>query len=318
MKNIAALVLILLTAAQSQAQLKKVYQRAKQAATGSATLAQLHYFPEQWDVDLTLGYRYTVIDLKGNVAGTTVLEANQNQQLLKSSLTLGILDNVYAQVNWNYLAAMDVTYTKPAATPSNKSTGPEDPTIAVVTRLMDGDSIKLDAKLAFQPSMGDHQEPDANNDGDAKSGGHSVTLGGRFIALITQSSQLSATVDYKMMGVQNSVDQQTKIVSEDDKHNQMMIELATLTELTSELYFGVLLEIVNADSYKSTNLLSNATTDYGSVSGKTLNLVGKYQFTQDSLVEVQAGYLIDYSQTIGTVDSSATGYSLNANYTVHF
>lgn len=318
MKNIAGLILVLLTAAQSQAQLKKVYQRAKQAVTGSAKLAQLHYFPEQWEVDLTLGYRFTTLDHKGNTAGTTFLEASQKQHLLKSSFTLGLLDNVYAQVNWNYLAGIDVSYSKPASTPSTKSKGPEDPTIAAVARLVGGESVKIDAKVAFQPSLGDHQEPDANNDGDAKTGGHAFTVGGRLIVLATESSQISATLEYKMLSLQNSVDQTTKVITEDDKHNQIMIELATLTELTSELYFGVLLEIVNVESYKSTNLTTNSVSDYGSVSGKTLNLVGKYQFTQDSLFEVQAGYLLDYSQTIGSVDISTTGYSLNANYTVRF
>lgn len=318
MKNIAGLILVLLAAVPSEAQFKKVYQRAKQAVTGSATLAQLHYFPEQWELDLSLGYRYTTIDLKGNVAGTTVREANQKQHLLKSALVLGVLDNVYVQLNWDYLAGMDVSYSKPSTTPTTKSKGPVDPTIAAVARLVDGGSVKLDAKFAFQPSLGDHQEADANNDGDAKAGGHAMTVGGRLIALVTDSSQISATLDYKMMSLQNSVDQTTKGITEDDKHNQVMIELATMTELTSELYFGVLLEISSIDSYKSTDLTSNLTTDYGSVSGKTLNLVGKYLFTPDSLVEVQAGYLIDYSQTIGTLDLSASGYSVNVNYTVRF
>ncbi len=318
MKNIAALVLVLLTAVESQAQLKKMYQRAKQAVTGSATLAQLHYFPEQWELDLTLGYRYTTIDLKGNITGTTVLEANQKQHLLKSSLVLGVLDNVYTQLSWDYLVGMDVSYSKPTATPNTKSKGPVDPTIAAVARLVDGDSVKLDAKFAFQPSLGDHQEADANNDGDALAGGHAMTVGARLVALVTDSSQISATLDYKMMSLQNSVDQATKEISEDDKHNQTMIELATMTALTSDLYFGVLLEIANTDSYKSTDLTSNTTTNFGSVSGKTLNLVGKYLFTQDSLIEVQAGYLLDYSQTIGSLDTSATGYSVNANYTVRF
>lgn len=318
MKNIAGLVLVLLTAVESQAQLKKMYQSAKQAVTGSATLAQLHYFPEQWEVDLALGYRYSVLNVKGNSTGTTIVEADQSTSTMTTALTVGLLDNVYAQLKWDYLVSFNVDYSKPQAQPDTKSKGAEDPTIGATIRLVDADSVKLDAKAEFQPSGGDHLEADATHDGNAKSGGHATTLGARFVALVTDSSQISATLDYKILSLQNSMDQSTGIFSEDDKHNQMTIELATMTELTSNLFFGVMLDIVNIDSYKSTNLSSQAVTDYGSTSGKTLNLIGRYEATQDSLIEAQVGYILDYSQEVGAVDISATGYSMAVQYTIRF
>lgn len=318
MKKLWGVLFFLLMASQAQAQIKKTYQRVKQAVTGSAKLAQLHYFPEQWELNLGVGYRYIALDIKGNSTGSTVVDAQQNQSILKGVMTLGVFSRVYGQLNWDYLVAMDTTYSRPTNQPSTKAKGVADPTFSGVVRLVDGDSVKLDLKGAFAPSFGDHNKADSKNEGDAKSGGHAFTFGGRLIALVTESSQLSASLDYRMYSLQNSIDQQTNEITEDDKHNAVLVELSTLTELTSNFYFGALLEIAQTEAYQSTNLTTQSKTDNGTISAKSLNVMGKYAFTPDTLVEVQAGYVIDYTSSVGTVDISATGYSLNANYLVRF
>lgn len=318
MKKIVGLVLVLLTAVQSQAQLKKVYQQVKQKVTGSATLAQLHYFPEQWEVDLSVGYDYTTMDVKGTAAGISVVEYESKSSVLQSYLVLGLSDNIFAQLNWDYLVLLDQSYTKPPGLAGDKSKGAEDPTIAVVVRLVDGGSVKVDTKLGFQPNTGDSQAPDDTHDGNAKTGGHATTIGARVIGLVTDSSQISATIDYEMLSVANAVDQTTNDVTERSKHNQLTIRLETLTQLTSEIYFGAQLDILSSDSYKSTDLTSNSTTDVGSASQKRVNLVGKYAFTPDSLVDLQAGYLLDFSSEISGIDYSVTAYTLAAAYVVRF
>lgn len=318
MQKILSLVFFFLISSQAQAQIKKTYQRVKQVVTGSPKLAQLHYFPEQGEFALGVGYRYIALDIKGNSAGSTVLDAQQNQSLVKGVMAIGILNRVYGQLNWDYLASMDTMYSKPINQPSTKSKGVADPTLAGVVRLVDGNSVKLDLKGAFAPSLGDSNEADSKNEGDAKTGGHAFTIGGRLIALATESSQLSATIDYRMYSLQNSIDQQTNEVTENDKRNAVLVELSTLTEVTSNFYFGVMLEIAQNEAYQSTNLTTQSKTNNGAVSAKTLNAVGKYEFTPDTLIEVQAGYVIDYSSSVGSIDISATGYSLNANYLIRF
>lgn len=318
MKNFAALVLVFLISVQSEAQVKKTYQRVKQYVTGSAKLAQLHYFPEQWEMGLIVGYRYELLDVKGNSTGITVLEADTKVSLLKGAAVLGVLDNVYAQLNWDYLVAQDIKYSKPTSEPSTKYKGVTDPTLAGVVRVVDGESLKLDVRGAFQPSLGDFEEADGTHDGNAKEGGHAIAIGGRFVALVTNSSQLSATLDYRMLSLANSVDLSTQEVSEKAKHNETLITLATLTELKSNIHFGLLFAITNTDSFKTKNLTTLAETNNGSVSSKVLNAVGKFELTQDSLVEVQLGYLIDYATTTNAVDITASGYSLTANYLIRF
>lgn len=318
MKKIAGLFFVLLLAIQAGAQIKKTYQRVKQAVTGSARLAELHYFPKPWEADLNFAYRYTALNIKGNSAGLTVVDADQNQSTLKSSLALGLSDQVFVQMGWDYLLATDINYTKPSSQSSLRYKGLQDPDLAAIFRVLNADSFKLDLKGAVRISTGDSEEADANHDGNAKDGGHALTAGAKMIALVTESSQISANLDYKMIGVSNSVDQTSKQTSEFDQHNEMLIELATMTELTTNLFFGVLLEIARVDGYKKTNLITKAATNTGSVSGKTLNAVGKYELTPDSLFEAQMGYLIDYSSTSNGVDVSATGSSLTASYLVRF
>lgn len=318
MKNFAGLVFVALFALDAQAQLKKTYQRVKQAVTGSAKLAHLHYFPGQWETGLSLGYRYSVINVKGNFTGSTVVEAEQKVSTVNSQLSLGVLDNVRLQLSWDYLAAMQVDYTKPANQASTKSKGLKDPLFAAIVRVADAESVKFDLKAGFQPETGDHEQADAANDGNAKLGGHTVVAGAKVIAIVTSNSQISAGLTYSMHSLQNSVDQTTSEIEESEKHNETLIELATLTELTPELFFGLTLEIANVEGYKSMNLTTRDTDDVGSISGKTLNLIGKYEITPDSLIEAQIGYLLDYSTETSNIDVSADGYSLSAGYTVRF
>lgn len=317
MKRIAGFVLVLFVAVQSQAQAKRIYKRVKQVVTGSAKLSQMHYFPRPWEMDLGIAYRYTNINIKGNSAGITNVEASQKQSIMKASAVLGVFNSVYAELDWDYLASYEVSYSKPSQ-PTSKSKGMADPTIGAVARLVDADSVKIDLKGKFQASTGDRLDPDSTHDGNAKSGGHAITAGAKMIALITDSSQLGVSLDYTMFALQNSVDQTTKVNYEDDKHNQTVVELSTLTEISSDMFFGVLLEIANTDGYKTTNLNTKSTSDMGSISGKTLNLVGKYEFTPDSLLQLELGYLLDYSQNVSNLDVSATGYSMTAGYLVRF
>jgi len=318
MKNLAALTLVLIFAVSSEAQIKKAYERVKRSVTGSAKLSQLHYFPSQWEVDLNLGYRFTSLSLNGKSTGLTVVKADQSISTAVGELTLGVLDNVYTQLKWQYLVNFNVDYSQPASLASTKASGPSDPELAAVVRLVNGESVKLDGKFEFSASTGDHQEPDANNDGDAKSGGNEITVGGRLIALITDSSQLGLTLDYTMSDVKTSIDQTNGQITESGKTNQTEIEISTLTEITSDLFFGLTLNIVNIDGYKSENLTTLSTSDYGSTSGKSFNIIGKYEFTPDSSVGLQAGYVVDYNTSVGTVDLSVTGYNLSANYLIRF
>ncbi|MES2802003.1 MAG: hypothetical protein V4654_05885 [Bdellovibrionota bacterium] len=318
MKRMSLSLLVFLFAVSSEAQIKKTYQRVKQAVTGSAKISQLHYFPSQWEVDLALGFRYSSLSLNGKSTGLTVLEADQSISILTTSLTLGVLDNVYAQLKWDYMINFNLEYSKPDTQPSSKSKGSENPAIAGVVRVVDGGSVKLDGKIEISPSTGDHLEADATHDGDAKSGGHTTTIGGRFVVLVTGSSQLGFGLDYTVFSLERSRDQSSGQISESAKHNQTTIEISTLTEITSDLFFGLMLDIVNVDSYKSTDLTSLSTTDYGSTSGKTINLIGKYEVTPDSSISAEVGYIIDYSTNIGSLDVSASGYSMATNYLVRF
>jgi hypothetical protein len=317
MNKIAGLILVLLMTVQAEAQLKKAYKRVKQAVTGSAKLSHLHYFPKQWEVDLGAGARYTILDYKGNSSGLTFLEAEQKMSTLSGSLALGLTNIMYVQMDFGYQLASDVTYTKPSQ-PGSKSKGLVNPAFSGVIRLLEGDSINIDLKGKFEASTGDRQSSDATHEGNAQSGGHAFGAGAKIIASITDSSQLSAALDYKMMALRSAVDQSTKINYEDDKHNEVLITLSTMTELTSDLFFGVNLEVVNVDAYKTTNLSTKATSNTGSVSAKTLNLIGKYELTPDSLMQIEANYMIDYKEAGNNYDITATGYGLGASYLVRF
>lgn len=318
MKNWIVLISIFFVTLSTQAQIKKAYQQAKQALTGSAKISQLHYFPEPWEVDLNLGYRYTAITLNAKSTGIMVIEANQLTSTAFTEVTLGLFDHVYTQLKLDYLVNFNVDYSIPASQASIKSTGLADPELAAVVRVFDGDRVKLDGKIKFSPNTGEQKDPDATNEGNAKSGGSAATLGGRFLALVTDSSQIGLTLDYTMFGEKKSVDQSNGRLTETAKNNQLEIEIATLTEIANDLFFGLALTIVNIESYQTTNLTTLATTDYGSTSGKSLDLIGKYEFTPDSAVTLQAGYVIDYSTSIGNLDVSATGYNLSASYLIRF
>lgn len=317
MKNLLAVFLVFLSAFSAEAQIKKTYERVKQAVTGSAQLAELHYFPEQWEVDLSLGYRYTKFSVEGKTAGLTAYEFDNATSTLATGFNLGLSDNVYATLNWDYLVSQNISYSQPTL-PSTKSTGLADPTTGAVIRVFDGSGVKLDGKAQFTLNTGDRKESDGTNNGDAKNGGHVIEVGARMIGLVTDSSQISLTADYQMNGEATSVDQVNGDTTETDKYNQTEIELSTLTKLTSDLFFGITFDYINMDSYKSTNLVTNSKTSYGSTTGKTLSLQGKYQFTPDSLIQVEGGFITDYTGSSAGFDFSVTGYSSAINYVVRF
>lgn len=318
MKNIAALVLILLTAAESQAQLKKVYQRAKQAVTGSAKFSQLHYFPEQWEMDLEAGYTYSKFNLKQTEAGLSVAEADQTSSALNFEAKLGILDAVYVSVDWDYVVNQELKYTKPALQPVYVSKGPAEPTFSGVWRVVDGDSVKLDGKLGYRPSFGDHNEADGTNEGDALSGGSLIVAGGRFVALITESSQLALVGEYGLYGVANDIDQLTNQTTENNTHGGFILQAGVLTEIISDTFFGVDVGYKHIDSYTSKNLTSQLKTERASMDQTLLILTAKHEFTPDMNIAGELGYLMDGRSNQGTSEIKISGYSAGARYAIRF
>ena len=318
MKNLVGLILVLFFAVESQAQIKKTYERVKQAVTGSAKFGQLHYFPQQWEADLNLGYRYQHFTIEGKNAGLTAFEVERTSSDVNAILTMGVLDNLAATIELGYLVNSESKFTKPTPTAADKSSGIQNPVLGVVFRAVDADSIKLDAKLEFSPDMGDSKEADSTHDGNGYSGGHKTNIGLSLTALATNSSQLRLNVEHSLISSENSVDQTSSEITESGSRNQTSIEILTLTEITSDLFFGLELDIVSAGGYKTTNLTTMTTSDYGSTSAKAINLIGKYLFTPDSLIELQAGYLLDYSGEAGGFDNSVSAYTAAASYQIRF
>lgn len=318
MKNIAGLILVLLTAVESQAQLKKVYQRAKQAVTGSAKFSQLHYFPAQWEMDLEAGYTYSKFNLKQTDTGLSVAEADQTISALNFEAKLGILDAAYLSVEWDYVMNTELTYTKPANQPTYTSKGPAEPNFSGVWRVVDADSVKLDAKLGYRPSLGDHQEADSANEGDALSGGDLITAGGRFIALVTDNSQLALTGEYGLYGVAKEVDQITNQTTENNAHGAFVLQAGVLTEIISDTFFGADVAYKHTDAYTSKNLTSQLKTDRASMDQTFLILTAKREFTPDMNITGELGYLFDGRANQGTSEVKITGYTIGAKYAIRF
>lgn len=315
MKNLALVSLVFLFTISSEAQIKSAYERVKRAVTGSAQLSQLHYFPEQWEVDLTVGYRLQKLDVTVKSPTATITEAKQNISNIETSVRLGLLDSLFTQIDWEYLIAMDVDYTVPANEESTKFAGAGEPTFALVFRAVDASSFKLDVKAGYQPSFGDHKDADATYDGDALTGGPAFVAGARAIALVTESSQVAANVTLKNSGDATVVDQTLNQTLEAKAHNQLDIELSTLTKLTSEMFFGLQLDMVKIDGY---DRRGSTTTEVGTTEYKVLNLIGKYELNPDGLITAEVGYILDFSGEVLGLDLSTEGYSAALSYTVRF
>lgn len=237
MKNLIVSSLIFLVSVSAQAQIKNAYERVKQAVTGSAKLAQLHYFPEQWEADLNVGYRYQKYTIQGKNAGLTAYEFDQASSKVETALTMGVLDNVAAVLKFEYVISSETDFSKPASQPSSKIKGVGNPTLGAVVRAFDGDGVKLDGLLEFTADVGERKQADSTHDGDAVDGGHTVLVGASLTGLITNSSQVKINFKYSMLGTQTSVDQTTNVKTEDEKRNQTTFEILTLTEITSDLFF---------------------------------------------------------------------------------
>ncbi|AZZ36151.1 hypothetical protein CIK05_04860 [Bdellovibrio sp. qaytius] len=315
MKKLLGLFLVLSYAVTSEAQIKQAYQRAKQAVTGSAKFAQLHYFPKQWETDLQIGYRYENLGLILKSSTATIADTDQSISVIESSVSLGLLDSLFAQIEWDYEVSKVVSYNQPAGQASNKYLGAGEPTLSVNYRLVNADSFKLDTKLGYQPSFGDLQDADATHDGNNLLGGPTAVIGAKAVALITDNSQIALDVTYQNFGEATEIDQITKEKTTIDAHNQLVFQLSTLTELTNDLFFGLQLDVINIDAYDRHGL---TTTEIGTTSGRVLNLIGKYEFTPDSLINADVGYVLDYKGKALNFDLVADGYSAAISYAVRF
>lgn len=318
MKNLILGSFIFFASVFSHAQIKKAYERVKQAVTGSAKLAQLHYFPEQWEADLNVGYRYQKYTIQGKNAGLTAYEFDQTSSEVDTTLTMGVLDHVAAVLKIKYVIDSEINFSKPASQPSTNIKGVGNPTLGTIVRVFDGDGVKLDGLLEFTADVGEHKEADSSNYGDALDGRHTVMVGTSLTGLITKSSQVKLNFKYSMLGPQTSIDQTTNVKTETDQKNQTNFEILTLTELTSDLFFGLEFDYLTVEGYKSIDLGDLSTTDYGSTTAQALNLIGKYQLNADSLIEVQAGYLLGYNGEASGVDLSASAYTTAVNYLIRF
>ena len=315
MKSLAALILVITFAVESNAQIKKAYQQVKQAVTGAAQLSELHYFPKPWEANLTFGYRLQGTDVNIKSITGTFLDSNNKVSTVETSLRLGLLDSLFAEIKWDYLIAADVDYSIPVNQPSLRSSGLKEPLFALNYRLADASAIKLDTKIGYQPSIDDSKSADSNHQGNAFAGGQAFVVGAKAIALITDSSQMALNVVFKNNSQAIKIDQTTNEITEVKAHNELNVEISTLTKLTSSLFFGLQLDFINIDAYESRG---NSTNDVGTTTGRVLNLIGKYEIHPDHLISVEAGYILDYKSQTSGLDVKAEGYSVALAYTVRF
>lgn len=300
---------------QSQAQVKAAYQKIKQAVTGSAQLSELHYFPEQWEVNLSLGYRLDSLDVNLKSNAGTFLDSNHKIDTLETSLRLGLIDSLYTEIKWDYVVAGNLDYSIPANEPSVKYSGLREPLFSFNYRLVDASAIKLDTKIGYQPFIADSKSADSSHDGNAFAGGQAFVVGLKAIALITDSSQIAVHVILKNNGDATEIDQTTNELTEINAHNLLNVEVSTLTKLTSSLFFGLQLDFINIDAY---DRRGSSTVAVGSTAGRVLNLIGKYEINPDHLITLEGGYIMDYKGKTANLDLKAEGYSTALAYTVRF
>lgn len=311
------IVLVLAFGFNAQAQMKKMYQRAKRAVTGFAKLSQLHYFPEAGEVDLALGYDYSKLDI--SVKGGGIVYADQTNTTSETSagITVGVMDLLYVTLTGGYVLSDMTDYTVPVSD-SDNSKGFTEPILSGVIRFVDANSFKMDAKLAYQPSFGDHKQADATNDGDALKGGHVMSVAVRGVGLVTDSSQLALAVEYSVFGETTEVDQLSLEKTAQSQHNALNFEVKTLTEIANDLFFGAALNIVNVDSYNRKNQTTLDVTEYGSASVTSLGLRGGYELTPDDAFGADFNYLLNYSSDVENIPMNAEGWGFAAQYTHRF
>lgn len=317
MKNMAGIILVLLAAIQSEAQLKKVYQRAKHAVTGSAKFSQLHYFPSQWELDLDAGYTYSNFDLKQTVSGLSTAEANQSGSAFNFEAKLGIFDGIYLSADWDYVLKNDLKYSKPSGQPTYVSKGAAEPIFSGVWRVANAESIKLDAKLGYRPSFGDHYVADGQSEGDALTG-ELITAGARFVALVTETSQLALVGEYGLYSASSEVDQLTDQVSKNTAHGGFIFQAGVLTEIVNDTFFGADVALKRLESYTSTNLTSLVKTEQASLNQTFLILTAKHEFTPDTNLTGELGYLFDGQAEQGSSVIKLNGYTVGAKYSIRF
>lgn len=310
-------ILFLSLGVQAQTKYFNAAKKSLKKATGSK-ISELHYFPSQWEFDVTLGYRYSKFQTTAKANGTTVVDYDRGVSTAISELKLGLLDSLYLQLDWDYLVTADVSYTKPVNTPSEKSTGPKDPKMAAVFRAVDASSFKLDTKVSFQPTLGNHNEPDAQNNGDALSGGHEFGVGARAVALITDSSQLAFSAEYLIGSDTTSVDQASNVESVQSAHNLLQMQILVQTEIATDLFFGAGVEIVSEDGYDNEDQQTRQKIAYGSTSAKSLAFLLGYELTADDAFRAEFDYLIDYTSDVNGYDLSTEGMSGAVAYTHRF
>ncbi len=317
MKNLAALSLVFLFAFSSEAQIKKTYERVKQAVTGSAKISQPHYFPVQWEFLFSLSADMTNIDVNTKSVGLTVSKYKNSQQNVAANFTLGLTDSLFVGLESGYTLKNEYSYSLPAAASEN-STGMTDPTLNIVFRAADLDSAKLDLKLSFQPMLGDSKLGDSTHDGNGLYGANVTTLGGKVVFLATQASQLFLSGEYKLIGKRNLLDQSVNEVTEVDAHNGTEFQVGVLTEIDKDAFFGLNFTVSHEDSTDSTNLSTNQKSESESLDLKTLHLVGKYEFTPDTSLEVQVGHLLEGKSEGDGLESDVEANSLGFSYLVRF
>lgn len=317
MKNLAALSLVFLFAFSSEAQIKKTYERVKQAVTGSAKISQPHYFPAQWEFLFSLSADITNIDINTKSVGLTVSKYKNSQQNLAANFTLGLTNSLFVGLESGYTLKNEYSYSLPTA-PSENSTGMTDPILRVVFRAGDFDSTKLDLKLSFQPKIGDSKLGDSTHEGNGLYGANVTSLGGKVVFLATQASQLFLSGEYKLIGKRNLLDQAANEVTEIDVHSGTEFQVGVLTEIDKDAFFGLNFTISHEDSADSTNLSTNQKSESQSIDLKTLHLVGKREFTPDTSLEVQLGHILEGKSEGDGFDSDVEANSFGLSYLVRF
>jgi hypothetical protein len=138
------------------------------------------------------------------------------------------------------------------------------------------------------------------------------------VALVTNTSQLSLTVDYKIGSEQTSVDQTTSVESIASTHNTLELALLVQSEITADVFFGAGFEIFNVDAYDIENQASLAKTTIGSTSTNSLAFLLGYELTPDDAFQAEFNYLMDYNSDINGADLNVEASSGAVAYTHRF
>lgn len=312
--KIFLLAAVLLTSFQSEAQIKEAYQKVKQSVTGSAKISQPHYFPAQWEVLAQIGITAANKDFKPK--SNNSFASKSKQQTATTGITFGVLDNISLGMNLDY--DFNNKYTYEGGLPSANFKGIKDPVFNVTGRAGDFDSVKIDLKLAYQPKTDNFKVPDITHDGNALNGYRTTTVGAEFDFLATSSSQVFLTADYNMLSERDLEDQTTREITKGKALKSTMLKLGTLTEITSDSFFGVTFSLFHQDG--GLTVQSNGTTTYeaSEIDATVLTVVGKHEFNPNSALNIELDHFLNGKLEDSNSEFKMEGQSLSVSYLVRF